>query len=564
MANSTYELNNNNALQGVAALNEFEELTKNPVEISNNLLMQIVRDNENTEYGKKYNFKKIKSYADYKKNVPVVVYDDIGELVNRMKDGEKNILTAYDVKNMLITSGTDKTPKAIPITVNQLAATVKYTNIPNGVLANNIDEKWKNGHMFSPTEAGCKKLPSGIVFGSASSVVTNSAKSGIEPYATIVKSLYTSPATALTPHEGADSIYVHIRFALMQKDVTGVVCAFSSYLIQNLLYIYNNYELLINDIEKGEISSSINLSEDYRQELMALIEPMPERAAELREVFKNGPDVKFMKLIWPDLMYVRCIGGDGFSVYTDMMKNRFLGEDVPIIYSGIVSSEGLFSQPVAINDLNSVLCVGGIFLEFLPAEFEDDVSKAVDISEVEVGRDYELIITNLSGFYRYRIGDVVKITGYHNATPTVQFMYRTGKTINMVGEKTTESALKITVNETAAELGFELLDYAVYPDRSSMPAKYVFLIETYSEKRFSIKKEKLCAVLKEKLYKANAIMPLVAEHLLPPEVYFEQPETQFLYRDLMVMKGAAPSQVKPVHVITNEEQRKFFMRMREE
>ena len=558
---TTYDYNYDNYQKGLEAYNLFEEETKNPKEISTNLLMRIVKDAENTEYGKKYNFAGIKTIEDYQKQVPVTVYDDITDYIEKIKNGNKDILTPYELSSLLLTSGTDKNPKAIPFTKRALQETIRYSNVPFGVVAKFIDKSWMNGHFFSPTEASYSVLPSGIILGSASSVVTKSASDGLEPYCSLIKGTYTSPAVALIPHEGSDSVYVHVRFALMQKDMTGIICAFASYLAQNMLYVYEHYQMLIDDIEKGTISKEANIDDDYRQELMKIITPMPERAEELRKIFENGPDIQFMPLIWPNIKFVRMVAGDGFATYTDLIKNRFLGEETPIIYSGVVSSEGIFSQPMDINNPNSVLCVGSVFMEFLPTDTGNDFSQIKTIDQVEVGKDYELIITNQSGLYRYRIGDVVRITGYHNATPTVEFRYRANKTINIAGEKTTESAIRLTCEAAAKELGIDLLDYEVYADKSSMPAKYIFLIETYDQKRFEISNETLAEVIHKHLCVSNPIYEFLSSHFLPPVAYFEQPETQFLYKDLKIMKGTAPSQVKPVHVITNEEQRKFFFGM---
>lgn len=58
--------------------------------------------------------------------------------------------------------------------------------------------------------------------------------------------------------------------------------------------------------------------------------------------------------------------------------------------------------------------------------------------EVEVGCLYELIVTTLSGLYRYRIGDVVRVVRFHNSCPVIEFQYRQGQILNMRSEKTTE------------------------------------------------------------------------------------------------------------------------------
>ena len=63
------------------------------------------------------------------------------------------------------------------------------------------------------------------------------------------------------------------------------------------------------------------------------------------------------------------------------------------------------------------------------------------------------------------MSDAVKVTGFYNQTPKVHFMYRLNRTINLVAEKTTEKALQVAVERTAEELGIDLADFSVYPDR---------------------------------------------------------------------------------------------------
>ena len=58
-----------------------------------------------------------------------------------------------------------------------------------------------------------------------------------------------------------------------------------------------------------------------------------------------------------------------------------------------------------------------------------------------MGGLYELVVTTLSGLYRYRIGDVVKVVRFHNSCPVIEFQYRQGQILNMRSEKTTETMM---------------------------------------------------------------------------------------------------------------------------
>lgn len=211
------------------------------------------------------------------------------------------------------------------------------------------------------------------------------------------------------------------------------------------------------------------------------------------------------------MRYIAGVGGDGFKIYDRIIKEKFSGGCLKNIYSGVTASEGLWSVPGGIDTEDSVMAPCSAFFEFLPVECGDDLSRCVTMDKVEVGKIYEIIVTNLSGFYRYRTSDAVMVTGFRGQTPMIRFMYRVNRTINMAAEKTTEKALQAAVE--GAMDGKANGEFAGYVDTGR---------------------------LKE------------------PVAHWLQPQTAMLYRDMMVFKGASANQLKPVRVIMNEKQRQFF------
>ena len=204
-------------------------------------------------------------------------------------------------------------------------------------------------------------------------------------------------------------------------------------------------------------------------------------------------------------------------------------------------------------------------MEFLDLDYGDDFSRCVTIDELEVGKIYQLIVTSLVGFYRYRLSDSVKVTGFYNKTPTIEFMYRVNTTINMAAEKTTEEMLKRAVEETLDEFDLALRDYEVFPDFSAVPGQYVVMIETDDEKRFCISREELSKVFLEKLCDINLEFKVRYEidYLQAPDVYFEKPGAQILFKEKMDAQERGGSQFKPVHIIRTSEQKEFFLNLRE-
>ena len=540
MENSnTYNANDQSSKQGHDVLEAFIEETKHPMELTTELLMKLLDDNKDTEYGKKYDFANIKTIEDYQKKVPVVVYDDLAPYLERMMDGERNILTAYGYDHFNETSGTVGAPKVVPMTAEQSSVYEKYNYLlMYGIMRDMIDVDWMWGRGFCTSSGTYRTLPSGLTVGEASSKMADYIKGGRDALDAMIRTMYTSPLEGLNPEDGVDSKYIHTRFALMDRDVRGMITGFYSVIVLFLRYIEDNYELLIHDIETGTISDEINMSDKTRASLLKKIEPMPERAAELREAFKDGVDSPWVRKVWPKFTYMSGAGGDGFEVYDRLIREHYTGEGIQHVYAGVTASEGLWSVPAGINDFDSILAPTAAFVEFLPVEAGDDFSKCVTMDKLEEGKVYELIITNLSGFWRYRMSDAVIVTGFYNKTPKVQFMYRVNRTINLAEEKTTEKALQIAVEKTCDELGIELADFSVYPNTDITPNRYDFLIEPLHEiKRFDMKK--LQDTIFKYLCEANPVyFDCYDDHWLDkPEVYFLQPETSLLYRDMMVFRA---------------------------
>ena len=181
------------------------------------------------------------------------------------------------------------------------------------------------------------------------------------------------------------------------------------------------------------------------------------------------------------------------------------------------------------------------------------------MDQLETGKEYKLIVIILSGFYRYRLGDVIRVVGYHNECPMIVFSYRENQLISMYGEKVTETALRTAVESMAEESGTAVPEYSVYADTGTDPGHYVVLLESDREilpetwPRYSeILNRRLCEVHDSYGTKIRQ------KTMLPLVVKFVQPQTYALYRDLKVMGGASPNQIKPLHVIPEGRLKRFF------
>ena len=85
----TYKINQANVAQAQPDYADFREECRDPFGTNEKLLLSILRDNKDTEYGLRYDFEHITSYEEYREKVPVIRYPDIAGDIDRMVDGEK-------------------------------------------------------------------------------------------------------------------------------------------------------------------------------------------------------------------------------------------------------------------------------------------------------------------------------------------------------------------------------------------------------------------------------------------------------------------------------------------
>ena len=88
--------------------------------ISHENLQQIMEDNKDTWYGRKYHFDQVQNPDDFQSLVPISEYADYEEAIERMIQGEKDLITTYDIKHYVMTSGSTGKQKRIPLTKEAL------------------------------------------------------------------------------------------------------------------------------------------------------------------------------------------------------------------------------------------------------------------------------------------------------------------------------------------------------------------------------------------------------------------------------------------------------------
>ncbi|XP_071496606.1 GH3 domain-containing protein-like [Diadema antillarum] len=234
----------------------------------------------------------------------------------------------------------------------------------------------------------------------------------------------------------------------------------------------------------------------------------PVRAAELRTEFEKGFS-GLMKRVWPRLRVIHSI-----DHYGNLAPNRrkmgqkyvpYCVDHLPLIFA---SSEAFICPYLGLKSMDvhgHVPLPSVVVTEFIKVEDTDQSQpKTYFMDEVEVGQCYETALTHeWSGFYRYRMGDIFRVVGFHENCPILQFQYRTGLVLNLCYEKLNTHVVDEAIKAAVARWsGVSLTEYTVaesplvpedspeYEPNEDLPYYYVFLELASSQKSLTDEEKK--------------------------------------------------------------------------
>ena len=549
-------------LKGKEAHRRMEAHSRDAMASNEAMLMALLQDNKDTEYGRKYGFGEIHSIREYQERVPYTTYDDYAPYIQRMtRQGEKNLITAYPIIHYAETSGSIGVQKQIPVTdramdVYQLYSGIRMYELAKRHYRENLGRRLPVGRGLNAMEVDIAAMPDGTPKGTVSG-------SAIRKFKKVMPFFLTSPIPIIFPTGGMNMQYMRIRFALEDPDMSYMVSSFMTNISDMMHFMKDNWEMLVEDIAAGTVNPDMVRDEAALDPIRPYLKPHPERAAELRRIFEQGFDTPIVPRLWPRMSYVSAIGTGGFAVYADKVK-RFIGY-IPIDYSVYAASEGIFASASAMDDPKYDLLTDSCFFEFLPTDGTADEAHPLTLGQLEAGREYEIIITNLSGFYRYRIRDVIRVLGFHNSVPQITFAYRISQMVNLAAEKTTEEHLSHAVQALSEALSCRIDDYCLYIDYEVDPARYVLLIEP-DQPMPTEQLETWARMFEKELCQANPEYAICRydRSIGHPLVLLQQPQTHALWREFKIYKGASQNQVKPVRILDTPQKQKFFFGMLEE
>ena len=541
------------ALLGKKYYNYYNKNAKIADQISEKELIKNIQKNRNTEIGKKYDFSNIRTIKDFQNKIPLTTFEDYSQYIERTANtGEQNLITSDKIYYFAATSGTTGAYKKISV--------VRKTFIPflkNGtIFAYNLKREMKKrkkgalyGKILNLSEAGTIDVtPSGIKVGVVTGYYTSRFKS-------ILSTLTCIPKEVIGAEKDVDMKYINARFALEEENVICINSVFMSALTDLFNYIEENIEIILKDIENGTIDDSIKMPEDIRKKFQKKLKPNKERADELRKIFRES--VNFCGIIpkiWKRMSLVISIGTGDFSPYREKMR-KYCSKDVPFSFSMFAASEATVGNALEVEDENYTLIFDGGFYEFLEI---DGNNKPLLMNELEIGKEYEIVVTNFTGLYRYQLKDVVKVVGYKGKVPIIQYAYRKNQFVNMSGLHITTERFASILKKYEKALNNNIVDYSLYVDTDYSPVRMVLFIEI--EKSINMK-ENISQIFDEQV---NDEFPgfdgVIKKGIIAKsKVYIVKPGTYEILRDRKVKSGVPVNQVKTIRIIKDKDTLEYFL-----
>lgn len=398
------------------------------------------------------------------------------------------------------------------------------------------------------------KTPGGLV---ARPVLTSYYKSDHfknRPYDPF--NVLTSPDEAILCPDSFQSMYTQMLCGLlMREEVLRVGAVFASGLLRAIRFLQLNWRQLAHDISTGSLNPKI--TDPSIQDCMAKILKQNPKLAEFIARECEGENwERIITRIWPNTKYLDVIVTGAMAQYIPLLD--FYSGGLPKACTMYASSEcyfGLNLKPMTSpSEVSYTIMPNMGYFEFIPhdddsADPVDSVPRLVDLEDLEIGKGYELVVTTYSGLCRYRVGDILRVVGFHNSAPQFKFVRRKNVLLSIDADKTGESELQRAVENASAllrDFNTNVAEYTSYADTKTIPGHYVVYWELLVKDNAPSDDvlEKCCLVMEESLNSVYRQCRVADGSLGPLEIRVVKSGTFEELMDYAISRGASINQYK--------------------
>ncbi|KAI4381231.1 hypothetical protein MLD38_007325 [Melastoma candidum] len=535
----------------VDALRSIEEVTRDADSVQERVLDEILCRNSDAEYLRQFSLGGARDRRTFKSKVPVVNYEDLQPYIQRIANGDRSdILSSRPITEFLTSSGTSGGErKLMPCNEDDWDRRDLIFSLVMPIINTYIPGVDKGKGLYFYFVKAETKTPGGLL---AHPVLTGYVKSS-HFSSRWIDDAHISPLEAILCPDTAQSMYVQMLCGLIMRDqVNRIGAIFASGLIRAIRFLQLNWKALVYDIRSGTLGPKIT-DASIRGCMTRILRPDPELAEDITSECSDEKWAGIIRRIWPNVKYLEVIVTGAMAQYIPTLD--YYGGGLPLVSMIYASSECFFGpnlKPISDpSEVSYTILPNMGYFEFLPCEAAAP-SLPVDMVDVEIGKEYELVVTTYTGLCRYRIGDILRVTGFHNLTPQFQFVRRKNVLLSIDSDKTDEAELQTAV-ENASKLlsGYEygIVDYTSYADTKTVPGHYVIYWELLAQGSATnaVPKEVLdhCCLVMEESFNSVYRQGRVAENSIGPlEIRVVNKGTFEEVMDYVVSRGASINQYK--------------------
>ncbi len=381
-----------------------------PVQVQQQVFQNLISAAQYTEFGKQYGFSKIYKIDEYKQQVPIHTYDTIKPYIQRTMEGQQNVLWNTPIKWFAKSSGTtaDKS-KFIPVTVESLdechyrsgrdVISLYYNNFPDSDVFTGKSLVIGGSHQVNKLSEN-----SDSYFGDLSAVMLQN----MPFYGNMIR----TPDLEIALMDEWEEKIERMANAVIHENVTSIagVPTWTIVLIKRIF----------------ELTGTDNLAD-----------------------------------VWPNLeLYMH--GGVSFTPYREQFK-KLIRNPLMHYQETYNASEGFFAAQDVIGEEGLLLFLNhGIFYEFMPMEeLDKENPQTLQLQEVELGKNYALVISTNGGLWRYMVGDTIQFTSL--IPYRIKVSGRTKSFINAFGEEVIVENSDTAVAKACEATGAVVNDYTAAP-----------------------------------------------------------------------------------------------------
>ncbi len=371
-------------------------------------LLRLTQKAKSTEWGREHGFDKIRTYEQFAASSPVNTYEDLKQAIDRMRQGERDVLWPGQVRWYAKSSGTtaDKS-KFIPVSADGL----------------------KDTHYAGGTDAVVwylRNTPHSRLFDGKALILGGSH----------------------APNYNQPHSLVGDLSAILIENINPLV---------NLVRVPKKEIALLSDFEEKREKIAREAIRHNITNLSGVPSWMLSVMTRVLEI--TGKDN--LAQVWPNLE-VFFHGGVAFTPYREQYRALVPKDDMHYMET-YNASEGFFGlQDDPTDTAMSLMLDYGVFYEFIPMdELESPTPRVLPLWGIETGRNYAILISTSSGLWRYMIGDTVRFT----SKDPYKFVI-TGRTkffINAFGEELIVDNAEVGLAEACRRTGAQVLEYSAAP-----------------------------------------------------------------------------------------------------